>query len=77
VTVTLPIGTVLKLSSESSAATVRAAFVNALESPKPETRNSELITRAPLKLSTPAYFAERDAAELQLMKRIEELKLTK
>jgi hypothetical protein len=71
VLLTLPAGTVIQVPDDSITPLLRAAFANELE-----TQNSKLVTRTPLSLCTPAYIAERDAAELQLMKRIEELQIT-
>lgn len=64
VLVTLPPGTRIHLPNDSDAAFVRAALVNEVE-PGGET----LVTRRPLKLATPAYIAERDARELELIRR--------
>lgn len=49
------------------------AFVNEIGPAKVGTPN--LLLRAPLKLATPAYIAERDAAESALFKQIQDLKV--
>ena len=83
---TLPAGTRLEIPGAESERQLEAAFVNEVrssrlnaQSPKPTTNlelgawNLEL--RTPLKLCTPAYLAERDLREMELLKQIEILRI--
>jgi len=62
----LPIGTRLELPADSPVSSaITAVFANELE---------KGMTKSSLYLVTPAYISERDARELQLLKRLEELR---
>jgi len=66
VLVTLPVGTMIWLPNSETQDQVRAAFINELGP-----SGNGLKSIAPLKLATPAYIAERDAIELDLIRRLE------
>jgi hypothetical protein len=70
VLMTLPAGTAIEMSrdsSDESRALLQSAFANELT---PGPRPSAFVLRRSLIICTPAYLAERDAAEMNLHRRI-------
>jgi hypothetical protein len=68
---TLPAGTLIKVPTDEGATQFHAAFGNELDE---SAGKNPATLKAPLKLCTPAYIAERDAAELELHKTINALR---
>lgn len=64
---TLPVGTLIKLPTDEGSELFLGAFVNEIE--RRDGKNPATL-KAPLKICTPAYIAERDAAEWELHKTI-------
>jgi len=77
VLVTLPAGTRLLLPDEAAARVVQAALVNEAVREDPPEGGPDPMPRfrlqQSLKLATPAYIVERDAAEMDWVRRVREL----
>lgn len=68
----LPKGTVLVLPTQPSADQVRAVAINEVSA-----SGRDIVLTAPLQLVSPAYIAERDAADLRLEQTIAALQAAK
>lgn len=68
----LPKGTTLLLPTQASADQVRAVAIN-----ETSASGRDIVLLAPLQLVSPAYIAERDAADLRLMQTIAALQAAK
>lgn len=71
VMMTLPAGTLIKLPTDEGSELFLNAFANEID--RSNGRNPAQL-KAPLKICTPAWVAERDAAELELHKTINALR---
>jgi len=69
---TLPAGTMIRLDDPARQAQMRALFVNEVAQ-QADSGNGEMTLRVELLICTPAYIAERDAAELRLWHQIQRL----
>ncbi|OAM89330.1 hypothetical protein AW736_13850 [Termitidicoccus mucosus] len=70
--VALPPGTVITLPDAASENQLRSVAVNEIENRESKIENTVTLT-AELQLVSPAYIAERDAAEVRYVRRIIEL----
>ena len=72
VLISVPAGTVIQLPNAPAAQNVQQALANEV---RPGAASNTVTTIVPLKIATPSYIAERDMAEMQLLKRIKELQI--
>ncbi len=70
----LPAGTVISLPTQAAADQVRAVAVNEIEPSSVLRPPFTVRLTAPLQLVSPAYMAERNATEINLLKTIAELR---